>query len=426
MNYYKLLTLVFVLTVFLGGCATSAVIKDVELKPTLTIPANQKSKPIQFKKVVAKIERGTHIGAVQGGLLCLSSANLTWQGGRVTVSTDELTDIVRAELEKCNFQVVGDPNALFEDPSEWKAELLLAGLITNLQMNICYPYNGFGNWVSAKGEAYMKVNWQIYSRLDRKVIYEVTTEGNYKSSETLADSGIIIWHNSFAMAARNLLSDKGFYDLVVGSTKTVSEPLFDKISIAKVTSFSNPFSENVNDVRLGVATVFAGDGHGSGFFISKNGFLLTNQHVVGGAQFVKVKLATGREILGEVLRCDTKRDVALVKVEESQMSALPICSTDINVGDDVYAIGSPLDEQFQSTISKGIISNYRVMDENKYIQSDVNVLQGCSGGPLLDNKGNVVGIAVSGIAIGGTTTGLNFFVPIKEALNILRIEQKEQ
>jgi S1-C subfamily serine protease len=318
---------------------------------------------------------------------------------------------------------VGNPNALFEDPSEWKAQLLVAGLITDLKLNICYPLAGFRNLVDAKGEAYMKINWQVYSRIDRKVVHEVTTEGSYKTTETTPDKGAIIWQNAFATAARNLLSDKGFYDLVVGTPITTNETVLDKVAIRKIALFTTPVVEHINDVRMGVATVFAGNGHGSGFFITTNGFLLTNYHVVREAKFVKVKLATGREILGEVLRSNSKRDVALIKVEEGQMAPLPILDKDISIGEDVYAIGSPLDETLQSTISKGIISSYRNIDENKYLQSDVNILPGNSGGPLIDNKGNVVGITASALTFSGAPSGLNFFIPIKEALLALQMEQ---
>ena len=136
---------------------------------------------------------------------------------------------------------------------------------------------------------------------------------------------------------------------------------------------------------------------------------------------VKVKLTTGREILGEVIRFDRPRDVAVVKAEESGMIALPIRDSEPGVGEEVYAIGAPLDEEFSTTMTKGIVSGYRTIESFKYIQSDVNVLPGNSGGPLLDKNGNVVGISCSGVSFGPVSIGLNFFVPIQEALRRLNI-----
>mgnify|MGYP001331907664 FL=1 len=77
-----------------------------------------------------------------------------------------------------------------------------------------------------------------------------------------------------------------------------------------------------------------------------------------------------------------------------------------------------------TTISKGIISAYRDHDGLKLIQSDVNIQQGNSGGPLLDQKGNMVGVTVSGIQISGISTGLNFFIPVQDALRFLNIQLK--
>jgi len=171
-----------------------------------------------------------------------------------------------------------------------------------------------------------------------------------------------------------------------------------------------------------VVTIYAGDGHGSGFFISKKGYLLTNEHVVREANFVKVQLATGREILGDVIKVNSKRDVALIKVEESKVMALPIKNGELNIGNEVYAIGSPLAEDLKTSVSKGIISAYRVRDNLKYIQSDVTILPGSSGGPLLDENGNVVGVSVSNIIFLGTPSGINFFIPIQDALFALNIK----
>lgn len=414
------------LSIFLWGCATPAVVKDVHRQTPLTVAPNQESKPIQFKKIVIKLNRGQPIGVTQSGLLCIPKTTISWKSGaRISISDEELTDIFREEFEKANFKIVGNPNALFDDPSEWKAELLVAGLVNDIKMNVCYPLGGFFNFQSAKGECYMKVNWQIYSKLDRKVVYEVTTEGSYKSSETKDDEGISIWHNAFAMAVNNLLADKGFYDLVVGERKLTPENTFKKVFIKRTPIFTSAITEHVNDIRLSVVTVRS-KGHGSGFFISSEGYLLTNQHVVGESKFVKVILTTGREILGEVVRTNNRRDVALIKVEEKQMFALPILGKELDIGNEVFAIGSPLDEKLQTTISKGIISSYRVEDNLKYIQSDVNVLPGNSGGPLIDSKGNVVGMTVSGIQLKGVVpTGLNFFIPIQEVLNALNIEIRD-
>jgi len=197
---------------------------------------------------------------------------------------------------------------------------------------------------------------------------------------------------------------------------------FAEMTISKEPNYTSRINKHINDIRMGVITVVTKTGHGSGFFISQNGLALTNYHVVNDQKFIKVKVTTGREIIGEVIRRDKHRDIALIKVEEEMMPCLPISALEPNIGADVFAIGSPLKQTYSTTITKGILSAYRNYNNLKFIQSDVNILPGNSGGPLLDESGNVIGVAVSGVTIKDSPTGLNFFIPIKEALNTLNIK----
>ncbi len=166
----------------------------------------------------------------------------------------------------------------------------------------------------------------------------------------------------------------------------------------------------------------AGPGHGSGFFISSDGYLLTDEHVVREARQVKITLSTGREITADVIKTDARRDVALLKAQEGRMTALPCRLSEPGIGDEVYALGSPLDIKFNTTLTKGIVSNFITMYGQRFIQSDVGIIQGCSGGPIVDGKGNVVGMTEAGMMPQGTPVGMNFFTPIGEALTSLGID----
>ena len=150
---------------------------------------------------------------------------------------------------------------------------------------------------------------------------------------------------------------------------------------------------------------------------------MTNAHVVGGAKFVQVQFVTGGEITGEVIRKNKARDVALVKLETDIYPYLVLGdSSSVNIGDEVYAVGTPLDEKHHQSVSKGIISSFRVEDDIRYIQSDVSINPGNSGGPLVSLSDGVVGIAVLGYL---GRAGVNYFIPIEEAIKELRIVRKE-
>jgi S1-C subfamily serine protease/AAA+ superfamily predicted ATPase len=188
-----------------------------------------------------------------------------------------------------------------------------------------------------------------------------------------------------------------------------------------------PLSEGTSALQAAVVTIKLDGGHGSGFFVSRDGYLLTNQHVVGDNKFVTVKLTTGREMPGEVLRSHKGRDVALVKVNESAMNALALQLEPPDVAAEVYAVGTPLEERFSTTISKGIVSAYRTVDDLKLIQSDAAIHGGSSGGALVDRFGNVVGISVSIITDSQVKVGtsINFFIPVADALKFLAVELAE-
>jgi S1-C subfamily serine protease len=167
--------------------------------------------------------------------------------------------------------------------------------------------------------------------------------------------------------------------------------------------------------------VQSGDGHGSGFLISTDGYFLTNHHVVGGAKNVKIRWSDGLEGLGEVIRKDAGRDVALVKGDARGRAPLRLRASSAPVGMEVFAVGAPLERAMQNTVTRGIVSANRVRDGYSFVQSDVMVQPGNSGGPLVDAGGDVVGITDWGLRSGDATTGLNFFIPATEALTFLSV-----
>jgi len=178
----------------------------------------------------------------------------------------------------------------------------------------------------------------------------------------------------------------------------------------------------IGDVPGSVVAVLTGDGWGSGFLVSNDGYLLTNRHVVGAATTVRIRWSDGFETTGDVVRSDKRRDVALVKTDPRGRRPLVLRRAMPAVGEAVFAIGTPLDEKLQSTVTKGIVSANRILDGFAFIQSDVTVDHGNSGGPLLDDKGQVIGITVIKFAPDDGQRGLNLFIPIGDALDFLSLK----
>jgi serine protease Do len=160
-------------------------------------------------------------------------------------------------------------------------------------------------------------------------------------------------------------------------------------------------------------------GVGSGFIISPDGFVMTNAHVVDGADEVYVTLTDKREFKAKIIGTDKRTDVALVKIEGSSLPRLTLGdSSKIKVGEWVIAIGSPFG--LDNTVTAGIVSA-KARDTGDYlplIQTDVAVNPGNSGGPLINMRGEVIGINSQIYSRSGGYMGISFAVPIDEALRV--------
>lgn len=160
-------------------------------------------------------------------------------------------------------------------------------------------------------------------------------------------------------------------------------------------------------------------GVGSGFIISADGFVMTNAHVVDGADDVYVTLTDKREFKARIIGADKRTDVALVKIEGSNLPRLTLGdSGKIKVGEWVIAIGSPFG--LDNTVTAGIVSA-KARDTGDYlqlIQTDVAVNPGNSGGPLINMRGEVIGINSQIYSRSGGYMGISFAVPIDEALRV--------
>lgn len=160
---------------------------------------------------------------------------------------------------------------------------------------------------------------------------------------------------------------------------------------------------------------------GSGFIISDDGYVLTNNHVVDGAAEVIVRLSDRRELVAEVVGTDKRTDIALLKVEAEDLPTVPLGSSErLEVGEWVLAIGSPFG--FDHSVTAGIVSaKERALANETYvpfIQTDVAINPGNSGGPLFNLDGKVVGINSQIYTRSGGFMGLSFAIPIDVAMEV--------
>jgi len=160
-------------------------------------------------------------------------------------------------------------------------------------------------------------------------------------------------------------------------------------------------------------------GVGSGFIIDSNGLILTNAHVVEGANAIYVTLTDKREFKAKLLGLDKRTDIAVVKIDAHDLPKLPLGdSAKVRVGEWVLAIGSPFG--LENTVTAGIVSakSRDTGDYLPFIQTDVAVNPGNSGGPLLNTAGQVIGINSQIFSRSGGYMGISFAIPIDEAMRV--------
>jgi len=297
------------------------------------------------------------------------------------------------------------------------ADLKVGVLVDDIKGRFCVDCPNILNPKGIPATVLMNAHWEIFSTLDRRVVAKIDTSGGVDSRAELNDSVMPAILEAFRENTRQLLASEEFRGVVLDrpSSKSTPAPL-DPMTF-RASKSRGALSESVKSV----AVVYASDGSGSGFLISGEGLVLTNEHVVGGSKYVKLKWSDGAEAMGEVIRADPRRDVALIKTDPKGRLGLPLKPGGVQLGQPVFAIGTPLRDAFQNTLTKGIVSATRVEGGLAFIQSDVAVTHGNSGGPLLDEKGAVVGITDMGAEENGAPVGLNLFIPIDDALRALSL-----
>jgi serine protease Do len=166
-------------------------------------------------------------------------------------------------------------------------------------------------------------------------------------------------------------------------------------------------------------------GLGSGVIMSADGLILTNNHVVDGADSIYVRTLDGEQYTAKVLGVDPETDIAVIKIPADHLTAIDVGnSDDLQVGEIVLAVGSPMSENLAYTVTQGIVSakgrsNVGLTDYEDFIQTDAAINPGNSGGPLVNIEGKLVGINTAIVSRSGGNQGIGFAVPSNMAVHVM-------
>jgi serine protease Do len=374
------------------------------------------SKPsVELGRVVIDLKPGDDWGAASSGMDCRKRTALTWKSGQLDIAGRDYMAAFKAEATSAGYSQ--SKENLFEEAGP--SEFIVAGRVKYIRVQVCRR-DEFGE-TRYSGEATLDMVWEVYSREERKVVGTVVGGGEARVSNGGSDILNQVVLAAFTESTHALLRKASFRTAIMPEAE-VAESASPQPPATPITlrgSLSAPKRPIPQAVQSTVA-IFTSSALGSGFLVSSEGYVLTNQHVVGREKTVKLRWPDGHETVGEVVRTDKGTDVALIKTPVGLAKPLPLRLSIPAQGETVYAIGTPLYAELQGTLTRGIVSATRIEKGHLLIQSDVSITHGNSGGPLLDEHGVVVGMSQS--VIEGSTAQLNFFIPIGEALTALSLK----
>lgn len=406
-----------------GGATAAPARNEVVVVPVLA--SGTPSRVVNLDRMGTRLVPGQTVGWVKPVLAFCMGPNqpVPYDAEAFERMKQRLSKIFDAEVTAAGFTPAADSSGLFAEEGRPETELLVAASLDAEHVETCQIIDSG----SAKGTASAEFTWQIYSTIEKKIVASYRTTGTFTIDKFTSDPSVIL-DGVVQINVRKFLASQQFRTAFTGAERKPDQIVTAEgvkpgspppLTYANV----NKGPSTVSDAVGGVVAIFQSNSMGSGFLIGSEGLVLTNQHVVGSAKYLKIRWPDGIETLGEVVRADKNRDVALVKTDPRGRTPLKLSMTSPLPGEDVYAIGSPLDEKYQNSVSKGVVSANRVFDGLRYIQSDVLVNHGNSGGPLLDKNANVVGLTQSGEELGGgVPAGLNLFIPLRDAMEFLALK----
>lgn len=391
---------------------------SVRAVPTAEPPAaGEQARGVALKRMKFAQLANSTVGESAADAACSDGKPVYLDRKLAAALAEAVTFAFGRNLRELGYRRSPGDESVFSETQKKPVEIEVGALVQEVQMNYCGKPGG-----AVEGSLYFKARMELLVPAAQKVVHAPVVEGGVSGRR--APTMVEFYRAGADGLVKNFLAEPGVVAWL-GGAKPLPTAVAQKAAGLRLEAVSPPAGGTAGAatlLRASVVTIEGGGRSGSGFVISRQGYVLTNQHVVGGNRFVKLRLASGREAVGEVVQQNAARDVALIKTE-SGLDPLALRSGELAPGETVYAIGSPLGEKFSGSLTKGIVSAYRVRNGQRFIQSDVAILSGSSGGPLLDEQGRVVGLTQSGVEAGRAR--INLFVPIADGLQAIGVALPE-
>ena len=362
-----------------------------------------------FARVRSKVQPGDDVGHIHTGMFCGSDSTTRAVANIEQVTNSNVKAAFKVVSREADLPLFEPELSPFESAAPRSADYLLGGVLQRMAYDACV------DGVKRKGSVEVEMRWELFSTKLQRVVLAKTTTGAFKTDDYVTGG---LDGKAYQQSLQALFQSPEFKALEAGRLPDgVATPTWQPLHLRAGATIDGDPQGRADALTKAVVTIISDLGSGTGFYIA-DGYLLTDRHVVGSSKYVKVKLSSGKQLVGEVIRQDASRDVALLQTESAGVPSLRVSLADPPVGATTFAIGSPLGETLAGTFTRGVLSGVRDVNGTRLFQSDVAINHGNSGGPLLDSTSRVVGLAELTIQ---QTTGLSFFVPVKDALERLSV-----
>ena len=406
--------------------------KDIQLErdyPSFQLDSNQVA--VGFDKLLADFKDGSVVGNVYNRDGTMDQ--IKWDGN-VKIGSADFERTFYETISKSGFKTpFSVNNKLFSDDEDHETELpryVVGVRLVDYSVKVSPDKHKSYGVRKRKGATYMKLKWQILDKKTDKVVSTYVTQdtSNYTMSFY---SNYVDNSQAFTDGLIDFINNSNLYQLVKNAKQINSYEVASQDSskvqyiIPKpdIPTFTTR-SDMIQFAQPACVTIITDGGSGSGVIINAKGYVLSAYHVVDGVNKIQVQFSSGIKLDAKVLAYDKPNDVVLLDINGSGFHALPVDTLDdTKLGAEVVTIGTPAEIDLGQSVASGILSGKRMMDKKVYLQADIAVSPGNSGGPLLNSEGQIIGIVQSKI-IGKGVEGIGFAIPVDRAMKALGIQEK--
>ena len=383
---------------------------------TLRLRKELKERNASIKIAIDKVyleKKDGLLGKINSHFVHLNDKLLT----RTFGDLDEQDEIIKSVLNKSFFDVSYFSNVANIKSAMDKPKILIRPVVTDISFELKGK-----QLIDYRGIEKISINWDIYRLAEKSVklgTFNTQTQLNRNSGSTTNILDQLILESS-----RDLLENDSIFDYLQNIEKDyMSSTKGAEIRINVLPAPKYPtIKEALKNAKPAVVTIINKNSFGSGFIISSDGYILTNYHVIMDEKNVTVKLNNDLKVKASLVKSNKEYDLALLHIDAEDLKTVPIGNSDlVESGDEVYAIGTPLEESLGQTITRGIISGERVIAGIKFLQTDVSINPGNSGGPLLNDLGELIGITTMKLS-GEGVEGIGFCIPSNAVFEMLNIK----